>query len=73
MNRTCVGLSIETCSCNNCSARNYVSRLSTDKQTKKIYQLQISSACINLCGECLEKLYWCIGDFIGEKKWERKE
>jgi hypothetical protein len=68
MNRICVGLSNESCSCNNCSARNYVSRLSTEEDTVKIYQLQIGSACINLCGECLEKLCWHISDFMGETK-----
>lgn len=69
MNRIAVAVTKETCSCNNCSARNYKSKLSFDNnEVDKIYELQVSSMCIYLCKDCLEKLYWHISDFMGETK-----
>jgi hypothetical protein len=63
MERISVGKSNKSCSCNNCSARNYESRISFGKKVDKLYSLEIGSAVVTLCKDCLEKLYYCIGDF----------
>lgn len=63
MERISVGISNESCSCNNCSARNYESRMLFSKKVDKLYRLEIGSAVVTLCKDCLEKLYRCIGDF----------
>lgn len=63
MERISVRVTNESCSCNNCSARNYESRISFGKKVDKLYSLEIGSAVVTLCKDCLEKLYCCIADF----------
>lgn len=55
-------------SCNNCSARNYESKLCYDGNiVDKLYDLQISIMSICLCEKCLREVSTQIDGLLNEK------